>query len=160
MLKIKKAETKEDINIIRELFLEYARSLDFDLCFQNFNQELKNLPGEYSSPDGLLFIAYWDGEPAGCIALRKLEENICEMKRLYVKNIFRGKNIGKALTKELITEAIKLGYKKMRLDTVPSMKTAQKLYKSLGFYDIKPYRENPVEGAICMELVLKKEIVS
>ncbi len=157
MLKIKKAETKEEIEIIRELFLEYARSLNFDLCFQNFNEELANLPGGYSPPDGILLIGYWNNKPAGCVALRKLEENICEMKRLYVKSIFRGKNIGRALTEELVAGAIKLGYKKMRLDTVPSMPTAQKLYRSLGFYDIKPYRKNPVEGAICMELNLKKK---
>ena len=155
MLKIKKAETIEEIEIIRKLFLEYARSLDFDLCFQNFNEELASLPGEYSSPDGILFLAYWNDEPVGCIALRKLEKNICEMKRLYVKNFQRGKNIGGALTQELITEAIKIGYEKMRLDTVPSMQTAQKLYRLLGFYNIEPYRANPVEGAICMELNLK-----
>lgn len=160
MLKIINAETKEEISLIRELFLEYAKSLHFDLCFQSFDEELANLPGAYAPPSGVLFIAYWNNEAAGCIALRKLENKICEMKRLYVKKNFRGKNIGKVLTDELIAKAVQLGYEKMRLDTVPSMQTAQKLYRELGFYEIPPYRENPVEGAICMELDLKREITA
>jgi len=156
MLKIKNAVSENDIEIIRALFLEYARSLNFDLCFQNFSEELKNLPGEYAPPNGYLLIAYWNESPVGCVALRKIEKGVCEMKRLYVQKEFRGKNIGKVLVEELIKEAVRIGYTKMRLDTVPSMLTAQKLYASMGFYQIKPYRENPVEGAIYMELELNK----
>lgn len=156
MLHIKKAETEKEIEIIRLLFLEYAQSLNFDLCFQNFSEELAGLPGEYSSPDGTLLISSWNDVPVGCVALRKIENKICEMKRLYVQQNYRGKNIGKALTERLILEAREMGYCKMRLDTVPSMQTAQRLYMSLGFYQIESYCENPIEGAIYMEIVLKE----
>ncbi len=153
-MNIIRAETKQQIEKIKELFLEYAKSLDFELCFQNFDKELADLPGFYSPPEGRLFLAELNGEIAGCIALRKLEEGICEMKRLCVKPQFRGHNIGKLLVEKLIEEAKIIGYKKMRLDTVPSMQTAQKLYKSIGFKEISPYRLNPVHGAVYMELKL------
>ncbi len=148
------ATTEEQIKRAGELFIEYAKSLDFELCFQNFNKEVAELPGAYSPPEGRLFLAEIDGEIAGCIALRKLENEICEMKRLYVKPQFRGHNIGKELVLKLIDEAKGIGYKKMRLDTVPAMQTAQKLYKSIGFKEIEPYRLNPVPGAVYMELEL------
>jgi putative acetyltransferase len=153
-VKIIQATEKSQIKTIKELFLEYAKSLNFKLCFQDFDNELAELPGSYAPPDGRLFIALLDNKTAGCIALRKFKDGVCEMKRLYVKPQFRGKNIGKKLVELLIGEARKLGYKKMVLDTVPSMQTAQKLYKSLGFKEIQPYRINPVKGAVFMEFVL------
>ncbi len=154
MIEIIEAKTNKEIQSVKDLFIEYAESLDFKLCFQNFNEELKNLPGDYLPPGGILLLAINDGFAAGCAALRKINDEICEMKRLYVRDKFRGLHIGINLANRLITEANKIGYKIMRLDTVPSMKTAQKLYKSLGFYEITPYRYNPVEGAVYMELKL------
>lgn len=153
-MKIIHANTKELIETAKELFLEYAKSLDFELCFQDFDKELAGLPGSYSPPEGRLFLAELNGRIAGCIALRKIEDEICEMKRLYVKPQLRGNFIGKILVEKLIEEAKFIGYKKMRLDTVPSMQAAQKLYKSMGFYEIEPYRKNPVQGAVFMELEL------
>ncbi|MGB9721631.1 MAG: GNAT family N-acetyltransferase [bacterium] len=145
----------EQISIVRELFKEYASGLGFDLCFQNFDKELAELPGDYASPDGRLILAVNDGKIAGCVALRKLAVNICEMKRLYVKPEFRGMGIGKKLVKFIIDEAKKIGYSYMKLDTVPAMKEAIALYRSMGFYEIEAYRENPIEGAKFMELKLK-----
>ncbi len=154
MLEIKTAQSYGEIKIIKELFKEYAESLNFSLCFQNFDEELKNLPGEYFPPEGSLLLAEYNGLPAGCVALRKIDHDICEMKRIYVKNNFRGLQIGKLLANKIIDEARRIGYKKMRLDTVHTMKAAQTLYKSLGFYEINPYGYHPVEKTIYMELVL------
>lgn len=154
MLEINEALTGDDINTVKILFKEYAASLNFDLCFQNFDEELKNLPGEYSSPGGFLFLAVYNGHTAGCAALRKIDDEVCEMKRLYVRDEFRGLKIGKALAEKIILSARNAGYKKMRLDTVPFMLEAQSLYKSLGFFEIPSYRLNPVPDAIYMELVL------
>jgi ribosomal protein S18 acetylase RimI-like enzyme len=148
------AETKNHMDIAKELFIEYAKSLNFELCFLDFDKEVTELPGAYSPPEGRLLLAKIEGEIAGCIALRKLEEGICEMKRLYVKPGFRGHNIGNKLVLKLIDEAKSIGYKKMRLDTVPAMQTAQKLYKSIGFKEIEPYRLNLVPCAVYMELEL------
>ena len=154
MIEIIHVETKDQVSIVRELFLEYAKSLGFSLCFQDFDKELAGLPGEYAPPDGRLYIALDDKDPIGCIALRKLDEGICEMKRLYVKPSGRGKGLGKLLVQTVIDEAVKIGYKKMRLDTVPKMKEAIDLYLKIGFKEIKPYRENPIEGALYMEMEL------
>jgi putative acetyltransferase len=168
MIKLIKAKTDKEILTIRKLFLEYAKSLDFELCFQDFDKELDELPGEYAEPHGMLLLAESDsvasapradtrsrrlrpGKTAGCVALRKIDREACEMKRLYVKPEFRGKKIGLLLAKKIIEEAKKIGYRKMRLDTTPQMKKAIELYKSLGFKEIKPYRFNPIEGAIYME---------
>ena len=129
--------------------------MGFDLCFQNFDKELAELPGEYTPPDGRLIIAIIEKKIVGCVALRKLADGICEMKRLYVKPVYRGKGIGKRLAKFIIEEGKKIGYTYMRLDTVPAMKEAIALYCSMGFYEIKPYRENPIEGAMFLELNLK-----
>lgn len=153
-IKIIQATGKNQIDSAKKLFLEYAESLDFELCFQNFDNELAGLPGDYSPPEGRLYLALNENKPAGCIALRKFKDSVCEMKRLYVRPKFRGKNIGKKLVELLIEDAREIGYKKMVLDTVPSMQTAQKLYKSFGFHEIKPYRINPVKGAVFMELRL------
>ncbi len=155
MLTIVQAEEGRAINNIRSLFTEYADALGFDLCFQNFKQELANLPGEYAPPDGCLLLARYGDEFVGCVALRKLSGDICEMKRLYVKHVFRGLRIGRALAEAVIERARKVGYTRMRLDTVPEMVVARALYASLGFKEIAPYRENPIQGAKFMELGLR-----
>jgi ribosomal protein S18 acetylase RimI-like enzyme len=142
----------------KELFLEYAGSLGFSLCFQSFDEELKSLPGAYGPPEGRLLLAHLAGQPAGCVALRKLENNICEMKRLYVRPTFRGKRLGKSLVDAIIAEARTSGYQRMRLDTIASsMQDAIALYRRIGFREIPPYRSNPIEGALYMELVLQPD---
>ena len=150
------AESPQQIAAIRQLFLEYAQSLGFSLCFQSFDQELANLPGDYAPPDGRLFLVTSTGHPAGCGALHKLAADICEMKRLYVRPEFRGKNLGRELAERIIAEAREVGYTKLRLDTVePRMKAAVALYRQLGFREIPPYRDNPIAGALYMELQLR-----
>ena len=124
MLRIFKVETNEDIGLAKELFIEYADSLGFDLGFQNFEEELANLPGEYAPPTGCLLLAEYEGKPAGCAALRKISDSICEGKRLYVRPEFRGLKIGRKLVEAIIAEARKMGYSYMRGDTVASMKAA------------------------------------
>lgn len=152
---IRQAESESDIESIRELFLEYAQSLGFSLCFQSFDQELAGLPGDYAAPEGLLLLARGEGGTAGCVALHKMDAGICEMKRLYVRPQFRGKGLGKILAERVIAEARQIGYKKLRLDTVePRMRTAVAMYRKLGLREIAPYRANPIEGALYMELEL------
>jgi GNAT superfamily N-acetyltransferase len=130
---------------VRQLFLEYAASLGIDLCFQGFEQELAGLPGKYAPPEGALILALVDGKPAGCVALRLIDAELCEMKRL---------GLGRALVMRIIEEARTRGYHAMRLDTLSSMVAAQRLYASFGFSYIEPYIYNPVEGAQYMELKL------
>jgi putative acetyltransferase len=149
------AKSGEALCIARDLFTEYASSLGFNLCFQNFDKELDGLPGEYAPPGGRLIIAMDEGKAVGCVALRKIEDGVCEMKRLYVRPAYRGKGIGKKLVEAIIEEAEKIGYIQMRLDTVPSMKEAIALYRLMGFHQIEPYRVNPVEGAMFFELALE-----
>ena len=149
------AASPEQVAQVRELFLEYAESLDFSLCFQSFDQELAGLPGDYAPPQGRLLLAVYDGQLAGCVAMRKLEDGVCEMKRLYVRPQARGKGLGRALADYLIAEARHIGYCKMRLDTVePVMKEAVAMYRRLGFLEIPPYCKNPIAGALYMELSL------
>jgi putative acetyltransferase len=149
------AQSDEDIQHARGLFEEYASGIGISLCFQNFDRELKNLPGDYAPPDGRLLLASEDDQLAGCIALRKLSPGVCEMKRLFVRPTFRGKHLGKLLVESIIDEACSLGYTHMRLDTLPGrMDKAIALYQSIGFVEIGPYCENPVEGAKFMELDL------
>ena len=154
MLKIYPVETGEDLEVIKKLFVEYADSLGFDLGFQDFEEELANLPGNYAPPEGCLLLAKYNGEVAGCAALRKLSDDICEGKRLYVGPEFRGLKISRKLMESLIAEARRIGYSSIRGDTVPSMQIAQALYASLGFKEIEPYCRNPIEGAKFIELKL------
>jgi len=154
-LSIQQAESPAQIGQARELFLEYAQSLGFSLCFQNFDKELAELPGDYAPPSGRLLLAESEGELAGCVALHKFDAGICEMKRLYLRPKFRGKGLGRVLAETIIVEARKLGYKSMRLDTVePVMKDAVAMYRRLGFREIAPYRANPMPGALYMEVEL------
>ncbi len=146
--------SEQFVDDVRTIFKEYADWLGFDLCFQNFQQELANLPGDYAPPSGRLLLATENGTIAGCVALREIEPGICEMKRLYVRSAFRGQGLGRTLATAIIGEARKVGYKRMRLDTLPSMAAAIHLYESFGFVDTDAYRENPIEGARFMELVL------
>ena len=143
------ATTPEQIATVAELFREYAASLGVDLSFQGFEQELASLPGDYAPPRGRLLLA--DG---GCVALRPLGGDICEMKRLYVRPSARGTGLGRALVQRVIDEARALGYRAMRLDTLPSMTAAAAMYRAFGFREIEPYRFNPVEGTKYFELGL------
>ncbi|MCC0644640.1 MULTISPECIES: GNAT family N-acetyltransferase [unclassified Clostridioides] len=154
ILKFVEANDLENLENVKILFTEYSNSLNIDLCFQDFNNELKTLPGKYEKPSGSLILAFVDENLAGCVALKKLEDKVCELKRLYVRDKFRGLKIGKILLEEIVEEAKKIGYTYMRLDTLPSMKSAQGLYEKIGFYDIDPYTYNPIEGARYMELKL------
>jgi ribosomal protein S18 acetylase RimI-like enzyme len=144
-----------DLRLVKELFREYADSLEFDLGFQGFESELETLPGSYSAPDGCILLAEAEGAVAGCIALRPLGPLICEMKRLYIRPAFQGRGLGRELTRALLQQAGRLGYERIRLDTVPSMKAAISMYRSMGFYEIPPYRENPVPGASYLEKKLE-----
>ena len=151
------AEEQAQIDYVRTLFREYASSLGFSLCFQSFDAELAGLPGEYSLPTGQLLLACCDSTPAGCVALRKLEDGICEMKRLYIRPEFRGRGLGRDLVLALIEQARQSLYGRIRLDTIAaSMAEAVGLYRSLGFRDIPPYCRNPISGAIYLELDLRQ----
>ncbi len=150
------ASSPAQIAQARELFLEYAASLGFSLCFQNFDQELAELPGDYAPPEGRLLLAEYEGQIAGCVALHQIDAGICEMKRLYLRPPFRGKGLGRALAEYLIAEARQMGYRRMRLDTVePVMKDAVAMYRAMGFHEITPYRPNPMAGTLYMELDLE-----
>ena len=153
-MRVFEANTQEDIDHARTLFKEYETGLGISLCFQNFDHELKNLPGDYAPPDGRLLLAEHDDQLAGCIAMRKISPDVCEMKRLFVRPTYRGTGLGRVLVNKIIDEARKLGYTQMRLDTLPGrMDKAIALYRSIGFVEIDPYYES-VEGAKFMQLDL------
>jgi putative acetyltransferase len=155
MIHLVHASTPVQLRDVRTLFLEYAASLGFDLCFQDFDQEIASLPGAYAPPRGILLLAEADEQAAGCVALRPLDPLVCEMKRLFVRPAWRGQGLGRLLCEALISEAQDLGYASMRLDTVPRMTEATALYRSLGFRPIEPYRFNPIPGALYMEMTLE-----
>ncbi|MCG8408796.1 MAG: GNAT family N-acetyltransferase [Phycisphaerales bacterium] len=156
MIELSEAQTDSDLKEIRRLFVEYADGLGIDLCFQNFEQELASLPGCYARPKGFLLLARENDQPAGCVALRPMDHGICEMKRLYVRPAFQGKRIGIALTKSIIEKAKLIGYRQMRLDTLPSMKAAVTLYESLGFEETEAYYDNPLSGVRYLQLSLSE----
>ncbi len=154
MTEIIQAIQEAEIRTARQLFEEYAASLGFNLCFQDFERELRELPGEYAAPEGCLLLAFNNETALGCVALRKIDDQTCEMKRLYVRPEARGERLGRRLAEEIIARARKIGYRRMRLDTLPSMGEAIGLYRKLGFKETQPYRYNPMPGAIFMELEL------
>jgi len=162
-MKLIQARSADEVARARELFEEYAASLGISLCFQNFEKELAELPGDYVAPDGRLFLAVENDETAGCVALRRISEEkagerVCEIKRLYVRPAFRGTGLGRKLADTVIQSAREIGYARMRLDTLPGkMDRAIAVYRSLGFSDIEPYYVNPVEDAVFLELLLNQE---
>lgn len=148
------AESDRHVEQARRLFVEYEHSLSIDLCFQDFEQELAGLPGEYAPPSGCILLAM-DGDSAvGCVALRAMEGSACEMKRLYVDSAQRGTGLGRRLAESIIDRAHEIGYERMFLDTLAEMREAIGLYRSLGFRETDPYRFNPCEGATYMMLEL------
>lgn len=153
-MRIVAAHTVEYIGIITQLFREYQQAVDAPVCFQTFELELAGLPGQYAPPAGALLLALEGNAPAGCVAVRAIADNVAEMKRLFVRTDYRGTGLGRALTTAAITEACRMGYRKMRLDTLDSMVEARRLYADLGFVEIGPYHENSFSGMHYMELAL------
>jgi len=146
VLKIRQATAARDIDTTRALLHDYQRSLGVDLSFQDFETELRDLPGEYAAPRGRLLLA-WHGEvPVGCVALRAAGGERCEMKRLFVRAGTRGLGVGRALVEAVLDAASAIGYAQIVLDTLPMMADAQRLYETFGFRDIAPYRPNPIPG--------------
>jgi GNAT superfamily N-acetyltransferase len=163
------ADNPVRIEAVRDLFKEYAASLSFNLCFQSFEGELARLPGEYMPWSGMLLLGLVDDQPAGCVALHRIghtqaqeddeilaELDICEMKRLFVRPQFRGAGLGSELVDAILKCAAAIGYRRMRLDTIPNeMPRAVEMYQKLGFVEIAPYRANPIPGAKYLELDLR-----
>jgi ribosomal protein S18 acetylase RimI-like enzyme len=162
ILSLTASPSPEELAVVRRLFREYAASLGFDLGFQGFEQELAGLPGEYAPPRGRLLLALAEGPASGplesralgCVALKPIDCESCEMKRLYVAPAQRGRGLGRRLAERVIAEARAIGYRRMRLDSIETMKEALGLYRSLGFRPIPPYRYNPILGAVYLELPL------
>ena len=152
MVRIIDAETAGQLAQVRMLFEEYAAQLGHDLAFQRFSEELESLPGRYAPPAGRLLLGEAGGELVGCVGLRRQAGGICEMKRLYVRERFRGHGYGRALAVAVIDAARQIGYERMRLDTLASMHVPRELYYSLGFVDVPPYYDNPIPGAVFLEL--------
>ena len=157
MLRIKHIiQESKELNIIRDLFRDYEKELNEDICFQSFEEELKDPLKKYGPPAGDLILAYWEDEIAGCIALTKMNEaGVCEMKRLYVKPAFRKNKIGKILIEELLSSAKDRSYDKMRLDTFEKLEAAVHLYKHFGFKNISAFYNNPLTGVVYMEKELQ-----
>jgi putative acetyltransferase len=156
LLTIRHAHDGEALAAARQLFSEYASSLEISLCFQGFDEELASLPGAYAPPQGRLLLAWRGNVSVGCVALRPLAPGTCEMKRLYVRPAYRTGGVGRLLAERVIHEAATAGYRRMRLDTLPTMETALQLYRQLGFRETAPYTNNPVEGAVFLELQLDR----
>ena len=154
MTEIRAAQFPEHSEAVRAIFREYAESLGVDLSFQSFDAELAELPGMYAAPHGRVLLAWHDGEVAGCVALRPLDEGACEMKRLYVRPAGRGQQLGRRLVDAIIQAAKETGYTKIRLDTLPHLQTALHIYDTLGFVRIPAYVFNPIEGVAFLELDL------
>lgn len=152
---LRPASGPADIESVRRLFEEYARELAIDLCFQGFAAECALLPGAYASPRGRLLLAEADGQGVGCVALRPLDTATAEMKRLYVRPAWRASGLGRRLATTVIAEAAALGYERLRLDTLPSMRAAIAMYRKLGFREIDAYYANPVPGALFLERALR-----
>ena len=152
--RVVEARAAGELAACRELFQEYQRELRVSLCFQGFEQELAALPGEFAQPSGGLWLATAQSEAAGCVALRKLAPEIAEMKRLYVRPAYRGRHLGLDLANTAIDAAARLGYRMLKLDTLPTLHAAQKLYRRLGFVDTPPYNDNPIAGVRFMALEL------
>lgn len=142
------------LEAVRALFVEYAESLGFSLCFQGFDEELRTLPGAYAPPQGVLLLATVDGLPAGCVGVRPFDEGRCEIKRLYTRLSCRGSGLGRRLAEDALVFARRNGYRQMLLDTLPQMAAAQVLYRGLGFRDCAPYYDNTPIGSRCMVLDL------
>lgn len=151
MMDILIAATPADFDTGKRLFLEYAQSLDFNLCFQNFEQELADIQVQYGAPNGCLLLVKNGGETVGCAGIRRWQGDIAELKRMYLRPETRGKGLGRHLLQSALGHARSLGYRSIRLDTLPGMQAAIALYREAGFGDIPAYRENPVEGAIYLE---------
>ena len=156
MIKLLTVENIDHLTKVKALFQEYARTRPNDPALVDFLKEIRNLPGEYAPPGGAVILACLGDEPAGCVAVHRIDSEICEMKRLYVPLRFRGKGLGRTLIKAILKESLKMGYSRMRLDTIPGMKKAQVLYESLGFYEIPAYRKNPNKGTKYYEIKLSK----
>lgn len=154
MITYRAAVTPAEFALGKELFLEYARSLRIDLCFQGFDEELETMAVQYNRPDGALLLAYAGDVPVGCAGIRRLGDGTAELKRMYLRVTHRGQGIGEALLVRCITIARELGYERIRLDTLPEMAPALGLYRKLGFHVIPAYRFNPVADAVYMEKVL------
>lgn len=154
MIEISPAAFPVDIATVRQLFREYAERLGHDLCFQDFEAELVSLPGKYAPPKGRLLLAWSDGKAVGCVALRPVDDETCEMKRLYVQPAFRAQQLGRRLARRICAEARDIGYRRICLDTLPTMAPALKIYEELGFRPAEPYVFNPIEGALFLSLDL------
>jgi putative acetyltransferase len=153
-VRIVDGHSEDRLPAARQLFEEYAASLEVDLSFQDFERELAELPGDYAPPAGRLLLALDGEEPAGCVALRPFEPGVCEMKRLYVRPAFQGSGLGRRLAEAIVEAGREAGYERMRLDTLPTMGAARGLYRSLGFEEIEAYRPNPVHGTTYFERAL------
>ena len=139
---------------VRTLFREYHKMLGVDLCFQNYEEELATLPGKYLPPDGRLYLIYLEGKLAGCIALRRFDETRCEMKRLFVRPQFRGLRLGQILAQRIIDDAKAIGYQAMVLDTLKSLESAVTMYRRMGFEEVAPYYDNPLNDVLYFQLTL------
>jgi GNAT superfamily N-acetyltransferase len=153
-IRIIRAKSPHQIDEVRRLFREYERFLNVDLCFQSFEEELAGLPGKYGPPDGVLLMAMDGRQSAGCVALRKAEDSVCEMKRLYLRPQYWGQGLGRLLAERIVSEAVALGYTVMRLDTLDRLKEAMGLYEAMGFRRRQPYYGNPLPGVVYWELIL------